>query len=127
MNNIFKTSLVQRHIRLKLYKILAKPTLVYGSETWTLRRADERRLMSAEMRFIRRTAGYTLLDRKKSEDILQELKVDPIMDFVQEYRKSWKEHVIRMNKNRLPKKKCSSMFLVAKEVWEDQHEDGLRS
>jgi hypothetical protein len=39
----------------------------------------------------------------RSEDILQELKVDPIMDFVQEYRKSWKEHVIRMN-NRLPKK-----------------------
>jgi hypothetical protein len=52
---------------------------------------------------MRRTAGYTLLDRKKSEDILQELKVDPIMDFVQEYRKSWKEHVIRMNNNRLPK------------------------
>jgi hypothetical protein len=24
------------------------------------------------------------------------------------------------------KKKCSSMFLVAKEVWENQHEDGLR-
>jgi hypothetical protein len=56
------------------------------------------------MRFIRTAAGYTLLDRKKSEDILQELKVDSIMDFVQEYRKSWKEHVIRMN-NRLPKKK----------------------
>jgi hypothetical protein len=53
---------------------------------------------------MRRTAGYTLLDRKKSEDILQELKVDPIMDFVQEYRKSWKGHVIRMNNNRLPKK-----------------------
>jgi hypothetical protein len=53
---------------------------------------------------MRRTAGYTLLHRKKSEDILQELKVDPIMDFVQEYKKYWKEHVIRMNNNRLPKK-----------------------
>jgi hypothetical protein len=57
------------------------------------------------MRFLRRTSGYTSLDTKKSEDILQELKVDPIMDFVQEYRKSWKEHVIRTNNNRLLKKK----------------------
>jgi hypothetical protein len=47
INNIFKTSLVQRHTRLILYKILAKPTLVYGSEAWTLHRADERRLTSA--------------------------------------------------------------------------------
>jgi hypothetical protein len=86
-------------------KLNLKPTLVYGSEAWTLRRADERRLTSAEMRFMRRTvAGYTLLDRKKSEDILKELKIDPIMDFVQEYRKSWKEHGITMNNNRYAKK-----------------------
>jgi hypothetical protein len=71
----------------------------------TLRRADERRLTSAEMHFKRRTVGYTLLDRKKPEDSLQELRIYPIMDFVQEYRKSWNQHVIRMNNNRLPKKK----------------------
>jgi hypothetical protein len=31
--------------------------LMYGSETWPLRRTDERRLEAAEMRFIRCVAG----------------------------------------------------------------------
>jgi len=37
------------------------PFLVYESEIWTLRQKDKRRLTSVEMRFFRRTAGYTLL------------------------------------------------------------------
>jgi hypothetical protein len=74
---------------------------------------------------MRTAAGYTLLDRKKPEDILQELKVVPIMDFVQEYRKSWKESIVRMNNNRLPKK-MFKYVPCGQNVWEDQHEDGLR-
>jgi len=30
------------------------------------------------MKFMRRITGYSLLDHKKNEDILEELKVDPI-------------------------------------------------
>jgi hypothetical protein len=29
------------------------------------------------MKFMRRTAGYTLLDHRRHEDILEELNVDP--------------------------------------------------
>jgi len=29
------------------------------------------------MKFMRRTAGYTLLDHRRNEDILEELNVDP--------------------------------------------------
>jgi hypothetical protein len=36
-----------------------RPVLSYGSEAWTIRGNDVRRLISAEMRFLRRTAGYT--------------------------------------------------------------------
>jgi hypothetical protein len=30
------------------------------------------------MKFFRRTAGYTLFDHKRNEEILEELKVEPV-------------------------------------------------
>jgi hypothetical protein len=69
INQIFKPSLVSRHTRIRIYKTLARPVLSYGSEAWTIRRTDERRLISAEMRFLMRTAGYTRWDHKRNEDI----------------------------------------------------------
>jgi hypothetical protein len=41
INPIFKPTLVQKHIRLiRVYNVLAKPTLVSGSEAWTIRKQD---------------------------------------------------------------------------------------
>jgi hypothetical protein len=36
INQIFKPSLVQKHTRIKVYKSLARPTLTYGNEAWTI-------------------------------------------------------------------------------------------
>jgi hypothetical protein len=47
---------------------LASPILSY----LLIRRNNERRLISAEMCFIRRTVGYTLSDHKRNE-IMKEL------------------------------------------------------
>jgi hypothetical protein len=38
--------------------------------------------MSAEMRFLRRTAGYTRWDHKRNEDILTELQMSQITEFI---------------------------------------------
>jgi hypothetical protein len=78
INQIFKPSLVSRHTRIRIYKTVARPVLSYGSEAWTVRRADERRSISAEMRFLRRTAGYTSWDHRRNEDILTELQLSQI-------------------------------------------------
>jgi hypothetical protein len=36
INTIFKTSEVQKQTRIQLYNTLALPTLLYGSENWTM-------------------------------------------------------------------------------------------
>jgi hypothetical protein len=95
INQIFKPSLVSRHTRIHIYGTLARPVLSYGSEAWTIRRTDEKRI-SAEMHFLRRTAGYTRWDHKRNEDILTELQISQITEFVYQYRKNWKEHVDRI-------------------------------
>jgi hypothetical protein len=66
-------------------------------------RTDERRLISTEMCFLRMIAGYTRWDRKRNEDILTELQISQITEFIYQYRKHWKEYVDRMISDRIPK------------------------
>jgi hypothetical protein len=51
--------------RKKFYKVAARPTLLYGNETWVTTKPDMTRL---EMRFLS-VKGYTRLDKIRSEDI----------------------------------------------------------
>jgi hypothetical protein len=53
LNNTLKPHLVRRSTRLKLYKTLALPTLLYGSEIWTIKQCDKNRLRTAEMKYLR--------------------------------------------------------------------------
>jgi len=59
----------------------------------------KKRLTSIEMKFFRRTAGYTILDRNRNEEILEELKVEPADENLRRYKSNWLRHVTRMNNN----------------------------
>jgi hypothetical protein len=55
------------------------------------------------MKFMRQTAGYTKWDLKSNEEVLKELKVEPILDYICRYQNKWWEHVNRMSRTRTPK------------------------
>ena len=65
LNNVFRPQKTLKKTRMKLYNKLALPVLLYGSETWTVRARDARRITAAEMKYTRRTAGYTGTDYRK--------------------------------------------------------------
>jgi len=77
--------------------------LLYGSETWTIKASDSRRITAAEMTYMRRTAGYPWTDYKTNAQIAKELKITQILDKLLEYERSWIQHVNRMPRNRLPR------------------------
>jgi hypothetical protein len=77
--------------------------LLYGSETWTIKARDTRRITATEMKYMRRTAGYIWTDYKTNVQIAKELKITPILDKLQEYMRNWIQHVNRMPHNRLPR------------------------
>jgi hypothetical protein len=85
----------------KLYNTLALPVLLYGSETWTTKARDARRITAVEMKYTRRTAGYIWTDYKTNAQIAKELKITPILDKLLEYKRKWIQHVNRMPRNRL--------------------------
>jgi len=94
---IFKTK------TLILYNTIALPVGLYGSETWIIKVRDARRITAAEMKYMRRTAGYTWTDCKTNAQIAKELKITSILDKLLEYKTSWIQHVNRMPRNRLPR------------------------
>jgi hypothetical protein len=54
---------------MKFYKVVARPTLLYGNETWVTKKRDMTRLEAAEMRFLKSVKGYTRLDKIRNEVI----------------------------------------------------------
>jgi hypothetical protein len=45
IKQVFKLSLVKKkYTRLNIYRTLSRPVLIYVSEAWTIRKADEKRL-----------------------------------------------------------------------------------
>ena len=66
--------------QVKFYKVVARPTLLYGNETWVTATRDMTRLEAAERRFLRNVKGYTRLDKIRSDVIRKELKISGIQD-----------------------------------------------
>jgi len=88
---------------IKLHNTLALPVLLYGSETWTVKARDARRITAAEMKYMRRTAGYTWTDYKTNAQTAKELKITPILDKLLEYKRRWIQKIYRMPRNGLPR------------------------
>jgi hypothetical protein len=96
LNNVFRPQETLKKTRIKLYNTVAFPVLLYGSETWTVTARDSRRITAAQMKYMRRTAGYIWTDYKTNTQIAKELKITPILDKLLEYEINWIQHVNRV-------------------------------
>ena len=79
----------------KVYKTVVRPGMMYGAETWAVKKAQEKKLDVAEMRMLRWMSGVTKLDRIRNERIRGTTKVGEISKKVQESRLKWYGHVLR--------------------------------
>jgi len=69
-------STIRKHLKktrtdtqMKFFIVVARPSLLCGSETWVTTKRDMTGLEAAEMRFVRSVTGYTRLDKIRSEVI----------------------------------------------------------
>jgi len=68
---------------MKIYNAYGITYFKYGCETWAIREQDKSRIMSAEMKFVRRTAQSTWQDYKNNEGVLSELKINSVVKKIQ--------------------------------------------
>jgi hypothetical protein len=67
-----------RKHKIELYKTLALPALLYGSENWTIIARDARRITAVEMKYVR-TAGNSWTNHKTNTEIAKEVNIAPVL------------------------------------------------
>ena len=54
---------VKHTMTMEVYKTAVRPAMMYGAETWAVKKAQEKKLDVAEIRMLTCTSGVTKLDR----------------------------------------------------------------
>jgi hypothetical protein len=57
VRNLFSSRLLSRNIKIRIYKTIILPAVLYGCETWSLTLMEEHRLREFENRVLRRMCG----------------------------------------------------------------------
>ena len=83
-------------IKGKVYITVVRPALMYGADTWALKKAQEKKLEVAEMRMLRWMCGVTKLDKIRNERKRVTTKVGEITKKVHGRRLKWYGHMMRI-------------------------------
>ena len=87
-------------LKRKLYNQCILPTMTYGSETWSMTKAIQRRLASAQRSIERSMIGVSWRDHKTNEWVRNKSKVRDIIDVIKITKWTWAGHVARMQDSR---------------------------
>ena len=106
MQNLLSSSLLSKNLKIKIYRTIILPVVLYGCETWSLTLREERRLSVFENRVLRRVFGpkrdeVTGEWRKLNNEKLSDMYSLPnIVRVVKSRRMGWAGHVARMGKGK---------------------------
>ena len=83
--------------------------MTYGSECWGLKKKDERKLNTTEMRMLRMMLGVTLEDKLRNEEARRRTTVAiSVVTIVERSKLCWYDHLLRKDEEE-----------VVRQVWEE--------
>jgi hypothetical protein len=102
VQSLLSSCLLSKNLKVKIYKTVILPVVLYGCETWSLTLREERRLRVFENRVMRRIFGHKRDEvtgewRKLDNGELHNLYSSPdIIRQIKSRRMRWAVHVARM-------------------------------
>nr|VZI49402.1 unnamed protein product [Spirometra erinaceieuropaei] len=95
---------LQLSTKLKMYKAVILPTLLYGAETWTVYTRQARRLNHFHLSCLRRILRLNWQDRIPDTEVLEWTGILSIYSMWRQMQLRWSGHLVRMDDERLPKR-----------------------
>ncbi|BHF82989.1 hypothetical protein SprV_0802613000 [Sparganum proliferum] len=95
---------LQLGTKLKMYKAVILPMLLYGAETWTVYTKQARRLNHFHLSCLRRILRLNWQDRIPDIDVLERTAILSIYTMLRQMQLRWSDHLVRMDDERLPKR-----------------------
>ena len=105
MKSVWRVKEVGMRVKKALYESIVVPTVLYGGESWGLRREDRDKLNVMEMNCLRNMCGVSRREHVTNEEIRRRVGVDRTLeDRADERVLNWFGHVERMSVERLTKR-----------------------
>ena len=80
LKSIFKDRGIRLTTTIMIVQILVFPIILYGAETWTIKKADRKTIDVFELWCWRKLLGVTYLDRKRNTEIIDILQLKRILE-----------------------------------------------
>nr|VZI26109.1 unnamed protein product [Spirometra erinaceieuropaei] len=95
---------LQLSTKLKMYKAVILPTILYGAETWTVYAKQARRLNHLHLSCLRRILRLNWQDRIPDTDVLERRGILSNYAILRQIQLRWSDHLVRMDDERIPKR-----------------------
>ena len=73
LNSILKSGDITLATKVHLVKAMVFPVVVYGCESWTIKKAERRRIVAFELWYWRRLLGVPWTARRSNQSVLKEI------------------------------------------------------
>ena len=107
MRQLHRSVVLKRELctkaKLSIFRSVYVPILTYGHECWIMNERVRFRVQAAEIGFLRRISGFTLLDENISADIRESLNIESLLLWLERSQLRWYGHVTRMTQDRTAK------------------------
>ena len=106
MQKVLSSRLLSKNLKIKMYRTIILPVILYGCETWSLTLREERELRVFENMVLRRIFGPRRVEvtgdwRRLHNEELNDLYCSPnIVRVIKSRRMRWAGHVARMGEER---------------------------
>ena len=99
LKKIWSSSSISRRVKVRLYKTLVKPVLMYGRETWKMNKSDENKIDVFQSRCLRRIIKIYWQERITNKEVLKMAEIKNLSEDVRRWRWKFIGHIMRKEPN----------------------------
>ena len=102
--NVWERNGIRLDTKLKVYRAVVLPTLLYACETWTVYQRHAKKLNHFHLSCLRKLLKIRWQDKIPDTEVLKKAKMQSVHTLLKLAQLRWTGHVTRMPDERLPKK-----------------------